>query len=168
MDLVHETVFPASVADTQELLLNEQFLTHYAQQTGAVRQDVTVDRGTDSPVSRVRRQMPTDQIPGVFRRMFGAAVEVTEVTTWEPTSTAQRTAVLAADIDGLPVRFRGASTLSATADGSRLRVTGSVKASVPLIGAKAEQLLADAITAALDKQAALAGDWPRGRRSGAR
>jgi hypothetical protein len=169
MDLQHETTFPASGAQVQEMLLDEGFLTRYAEGTGALRQEVSVERGSDTATSRVRRQMPTDGVPAVFRRVIGAAVEVTEVTVWQnATAEGRRQASLEADIGGMPVRFRGDSVLIASDAGSRLLVTGTVKASVPFIGAKAEELLRSAIIAALDKQAAIAADWLRERDAGAR
>lgn len=148
-----EADLPGTVSDAYALLTDEDFLGAYAQATGALSWDATVE---DSR-THLRRTLPTDQVPSVLRGMVGDELEVTEQTDWAPPApdgsrTAQARAVIAL---GGGAHFRGTIVLAPTDSGCRFTAQGTVDVKIPLVGGKLRGRMEDAVTVALRHQATL-------------
>jgi len=154
MSISQETALPAGVQDAYALLVDEGFLADYARATGALSFDVTVDGSR----TRLRREMPTDQVPGALRGLVGNRLPIDETCDWaDPAADGSRMAQATADIrvGGRAMTFTGTITLVPAGAGAAYRAVGEVEVNIPLIGGRLKGPATDAVAAALRQQARL-------------
>lgn len=153
MPVRHEADLPGTVEAAYALLTDEGFLGAYAQATGALSWEATVD----GERTQLRRSMPTDQVPGMLRGMVGQRLEVTEQTDWaQPAPDGSRTAEARAQIAlGAGAHFTGTMTLTPAGAGCRYTAQGTVDVRIPLLGGKLRGRMEEAVTSALRQQARL-------------
>lgn len=155
---LHETFeLPADVHRVARLLADPTLTEAVARRVGALDEDVEVVGSPDAGfVVTSRLGLPTDGVPGALRGMVGARIEVRQVERWPSAAgDGARTATVAIEFPGAPVRVSGSVTLTPTGpDASRVVYDGDVRASVPLFGSMVEQAAAGALRQALEAQRA--------------
>jgi hypothetical protein len=87
----------------------------------------------------VSRKLP-DGIPGFLQKFLPADGRVTQTDTWGAASGGVRSGIWKADTPGSPVKVGGTMRLEPTGSGCTYVVEGEIKASIPLIGGKAEDV----------------------------
>ena len=87
----------------------------------------------------VTRKLP-DGIPGFLQKFLPADGRVTQTDVWQPASGGVRSGTWRADTPGSPVKVGGTMRLEPAGDGCSYVVEGEIKASIPLIGGKAEDV----------------------------
>lgn len=96
-------------------------------------------RAGDAVTLVVTRKLP-DGIPGFLQKFLPADGRVTQTDTWEPASGGVRSGTWKADTPGSPVKVGGTMRLEPAGAGCSYVVEGEIKASIPLIGGKAEDI----------------------------
>jgi hypothetical protein len=87
----------------------------------------------------VTRKLP-DGIPGFLQKFLPADGRVTQTDSWGPANGGVRSGTWKADTPGSPVKVGGTMRLEPAGDGCSYVVEGEIKASIPLIGGKAEDV----------------------------
>lgn len=98
----------------------------------------TVSAG-DAVTLVVSRRLP-DGIPGFLQKFLPADGRVTQTDTWVPAAAGVRSGTWKADTPGSPVKVGGTMRLEPAGSGCTYVVEGEIKASIPLIGGKAEDV----------------------------
>lgn len=125
-------------------------------------QAIEVELERDIPMKGYR-------MPPWVRALTGREQTIRHRTAWRRTSPA----VIRAELDispvGLPVRARGIGTLVETGKGkARMVLNWRVKASLPIMAERAEQLLADEVRRALEEDHAFTLQYLQDHRAGVR
>ena len=87
----------------------------------------------------ITRKLP-DGIPGFLQKFLPADGRVTQTDSWSAAADGVRSGSWKADTPGSPVKVGGTMRLEPHASGCRYVVEGEIKASIPLIGGKAEDV----------------------------
>lgn len=151
----HRSYTFAAPCDTvYDLLTDEAFQQDRVSGTGRDPQ-VRVGTAGGGDVVTIVLHLLTDGAPGAMKRFVGDSLTVTDERRWGAAGPdGSRTADLAVDVDGAPVRMRGQVTLSPKGDGSVLDVSGDLTCSIPLVGKAVEGQIAEGIGAQVDAEAA--------------
>ena len=120
--------------------------------------DITpTDAGMDV---RVEQAHGTDRIPGFAQRLVGDEIRFVQEETWSSPSTAD----MHVTIPGKPGEMSGTEALTQAGPDVVQTVELSIKVSIPFVGGKVEDLIADFIGKAFDAENKvgvkwLAGEW---------
>ncbi|MDR0591741.1 MAG: DUF2505 domain-containing protein [Bifidobacteriaceae bacterium] len=157
--------YPSPPAQVAALLQNRDYLVAAARAAGAESSQVEVKPGADGSLTvTIRWTMPSTGLPAPTRAAAPQGLEVRLALVWErPAAGRDRQATMAGQIAGAGVHLSGLSRLRPVGEGSRLEVSGEVKAQLPLIGRAIEEAAAPAIVKVLDAQHQVALDWLAGR-----
>jgi hypothetical protein len=98
----------------------------------------TVGAG-DAVTLVVTRRLP-DGIPGFLQKFLPSDGRVTQTDTWAASADGVRAGTWRADTPGSPVKVAGTMRLEPASGGCTYVVEGEIKASIPLIGGKAEDV----------------------------
>lgn len=124
--------------------------------------EATVGVSGDDTIVRLPRRLPTDSVPGAFRRVVGDG-RVLQIERWR-----QRGDAYAADwhTEGqkLPGELSGSIALRDDGGGSVYTVTGSISVKMAFVGGTAERLVGDALGRLLDKELEFLDAWLQERR----
>jgi hypothetical protein len=150
VDLHAESHFAAEPDAVAAMLVDEEFLRQWCEETKSSDVSVTVSGGSGGTprTARTSRAFPTDAFPSFVRSFVGDSLVIEQTDTWEPAGDGSWNGTSDVSTVGAPARLR------ATA-----RLDGEVKASVPLVGGKVEQIMHERVLAALRVQERLAADW---------
>lgn len=137
---------------TFEMLQDPAFLEKVCVDNGAVEHSATVEPKDDGGVViTTTRVLPTKDVPAVVKGFVGETLTVTEVDTWGPAAAdGSRDGTVTLDIVGAPVRLTGELTFRPTDDGASVeRLSGNLKAGIPLFGGQVEKAAEPAVRAAI-------------------
>lgn len=149
---------------TFAMLCDPTYQTERAVRTGATDQSVSVEPGPGEGTTTVttRRQLASAGLPDLARRFLGPQLGIVETVRWGAADAeGQREGSVAVEVPGAPVTFAGRMQLR---HGSRPGTTeqlldGDLKAAIPLLGGKVEQLVADQLRAATPVEEQLSAEW---------
>jgi hypothetical protein len=165
MDLRTELRFDTDPVTVFAMFTDETYLARKAGATGAVRHEASVTRLGDHVTVRLLRVMPPD-VPDFLRRLVGETIDLDQTDVWEPASSdGSRTGSIRIDMGGAPVNLTGGMTLIGTAAGTSATVDAKVKASIPLVGARIEKAVHDAVVHAARIEERIGRAWLAGDRS---
>ena len=102
-------------------------------------------------------------LPTWARKMFPARAKVTETRTWEgPAEDGSRAYSFIVKIEQIPVEIRGTVGLNAKPDGTTHNtVNTTIKASIPVVGAKLEEMVATDLVKTIEGQRDFSITWMR-------
>jgi hypothetical protein len=159
MDLRTELRFDTDPVTVFAMFTDEAYLARKADATGAVT------RLGDHVTVRLLRVMPPD-VPDVLRRLVGETIDLDQTDVWEPASSdGARTGSIRIVMGGAPVNLTGGMTLIGTTTGTSAIVAAKVKASIPLVGARIEKAVHDAVVHAARVEERVGRAWLAGDRS---
>ena len=123
---------------------------------------VQLERGADGGVVvSVSRELPSGG-PGVLERFLPKDGRVLQTDEWEPAASGVRHGRWRVEIPGAPATLGGTMRLEPLGTGCRYVIVGQVGVRVPLIGGKAERMVADLVARLADKEAELLRSAPQG------
>ena len=109
----------------------------------------------DAVTMVVSRGLP-DGIPGFLEKFLPAGGRAKQKEAWGPAEAdGARRGTWTGEIPGAPAKTGGTMALEPTSTGTRYRIQGEVKVSIPLVGGKAESFVADMIGKLTAKEAEL-------------
>jgi hypothetical protein len=144
-----------------ELLSDPDYIQDKGMRSAAaeVWPEVRTEGGETVIINRRRMVLPAS-FPGVLKKFTGDSLMLNETDRWLAVDgEGIRRGTFVLDFGGHPMAFRGDLVLRPAAAGSEVVTDGTIKASVPLIGGKAESVAAHWIERFLRKEEEVAGDW---------
>ena len=161
MALSASTTLPYDAATLTKTFTDEGFVRSISEHVGGSLVSLTVDGDTSGPFTLTAvRQIPTDRLPDMAKKLVGSSLTVTQKETWDaPAADGSRTASVDLSVGGVPLKVAAVQRLVALAEGTRVDVEGSVSSSIPFLGDKIAKAAEPMIGKALTIQAAQAGKW---------
>jgi hypothetical protein len=162
VDLHAELRFAADPDTVAAMLADEGFVRQWCDETQAREVSISVERGAGRTPFQVRtsRAFPTDAFPSFARRFVGESLVIEQTDAWEPVGDGAWRGTSDVVTSGAPARLRARTSLDSAGEGaSVLVVDGEVKASVPLVGGKIEELMHERVLKAMQVEERVAADW---------
>lgn len=131
---------PADVETAYAAITGGSWATGKAAALNDESQVVSREVGAGGAVTLVVTRKLPDGIPGFLQKFLPADGKVTQTDTWAPAKDGSRTGTWKADTPGSPVKVGGTMRLEPSGAGCAYVVEGEIKASIPLIGGKAEDI----------------------------
>lgn len=162
MQLDHELHFGAAPGAVAAMLADPEFV-HWAaarSTAGNIEAADVLGGVEDGFVVTVRRIIPIDQMIASVRPLARRALEIRQTEAWEPADRGRRRGTASYEITGVPVRVLG--TLLMQADGperTRVGFSGTVAASVPVVGAALERAMAQRVRGLLTETESAGRQW---------
>lgn len=131
---------PADVETAYAAITGEGWATGKA---AALKDESTVvsrEVGAGDAVTLVVTRKLPDGIPGFLQKFLPADGRVTQTDIWAPAKDGVRAGTWKAETPGSPVKVGGTMRLAPSGIGCAYVVEGEIKASIPLIGGKAEDI----------------------------
>ena len=142
----------ADVADVFAVLTGPRWPQALDARLGDGSTLVTSEPTSDGGHRTVQSRRLPDGVPSFLLRFAPKDGRVTQTDLWAPPSGDARTGTWEVTFPGSPGEIRGETRVEPSVTGSRWVVTGHVSVGVPLVGGKAESLLAPLVEKLLVKQ----------------
>jgi hypothetical protein len=155
----HTLTYPGTtVADVYAMLGDPAYRNAVADYQRVTDFDCSVTRDGEGMEVRLERAHATDRIPGFAQRLVGHEIRFVQVEKWGSSAAAD----LHVTIPGKPGDMVGATSLTQEGDDVVQHIGLAVKVSVPLVGSKIEDLVADFVGKAFDAENTVGVKWLRG------
>lgn len=163
MDLNTTLRFPAEPVTVFEMLIDPGYIAGKAEAANAIRHEVSVERDGERATIRLLRVMPPD-VPDFVRRLVGETIDLDQTDVWNAAEAdGSRDGTISIDMRDAPVTLRGTMRLAPDGTvGAALDLSGTIKASVPLVGGKVERAVHDALMSAARREEEVGRDWLAG------
>ena len=146
-DVSWNSTYDATAESAFAVLSNDAFLTQLAKDTGSLESSVNVETAADGSVTITNSRTFPAEVPSYAKSMVGETISVVEVQNWGPADAAgARSGTFTVDFGGAPVKFTGDLSLTGNSP-CAAATSGTVKASIPLVGGKVESLVVEQISA---------------------
>jgi len=151
--------FSAPPATVWEMMIDPEFIATKAMRSGSLEVSPEVaDHGEETLIIS-RRKLPA-KMPGFMKRFVGEELVLNETQKWgEPAEDGSRTGSFVIDFGGQPMAFHGNLSMRPSAEGTEVVTDGSLHASVPFVGRKAEAVALDWSVRYLRKEEQVAAEW---------
>ncbi len=145
-----------------QMLTDPEYITTKGMRSGSLEVNPEVAARSDDTLIISRRRLPA-HLPRILKRFVGEELVLNETQIWgEADEQGRRTGSFVIDFGGQPLAFRGNLELRAAGDGSELTTDGALKASVPMVGGKAEAVAKEWTLRYLAKEEKVATEWLSG------
>jgi hypothetical protein len=155
----HTLTYPSTTVDAVYAMLGD---SAYRKAVGDHQRvtDFSCDIAPSGIGMRVRLEEAhgIDRIPGFAQRLVGQEIRFVQEETWPSPSTGD----LHVTIPGKPGDIAGTTSLTQSGDDVIERIDLAVKVSIPLLGGKVEDLIADFVRRAFDAENEVGVKWLRG------
>ena len=125
-------------------------LTGFTAAGGGVQVDLT-------------QAIPEEHLPSIVQKVKSGDLLIARTETWGPLDSVTAAGSFSATVPGTPIKLRGTHSLSGGGDDDddfcTIRTTGEAQVSVPLIGGKLEQIIAENITRLLALEQQFTAEW---------
>ena len=160
MKLRHEISYDAPLSDVYAMLGDPDFRQASAAAMGVISADVTITPKGEGISVLVDQVQPTEGVPGFAKKFAGETTRAVQTEEWGSPAGGSITI----ETPGKPTSIRGMLALSESGGRTTETLDVEVKVKVPLIGGKLEKLMADLVTAGMDKEQVAGAAWLRGER----
>lgn len=151
--LQHSAEFAHPVEKVLAALTDEDALRERLAAVGGQNAELLSHEKSAAGVSYTMRQgIPADKLPGVISKLHPGDLIVTREQTWRSLDDGTARGTGKAHVSGVPGAITVETQLLKHADGAKLQVSGQVKVSVPLIGGKIEQTIAEQVGRLLTRE----------------
>jgi uncharacterized protein YndB with AHSA1/START domain len=160
MKLRHEISYDAPLADVYAMLADPAFRQSSATAMGVISADVTITPKGEGMSVHIDQVQPTEGVPGFAKKFAGETTRAVQSEEWD--SPAGGTITI--ETPGKPTSIRGTLALSESDGRTTETLDVEVKVKVPLIGGKLESLMAELVSAGMDKEQVAGEAWLKGER----
>ena len=160
MKLRHEISYDAPLSDVYAMLADPDFRQASAAAMGVISADVTITPKGEGMSVLIDQVQPTEGVPGFAKKFAGETTRAVQTEEWGSPAGGSITI----ETPGKPTSIRGTLALSESGGRTTETLDVEVKVKVPLIGGKLEKLMADLVTAGMDKEQVAGAAWLRGER----
>lgn len=161
MDFTGTLVYERPPADVFAMFVDPDYVRARAEAAGGTDVESEVRPAGDTIELHSARSVPPD-VPAYAQSMVGDSIRITETMIWGPEADGRREGTFEVTFGSVPVVARGRLRLAPDGAGAEVTLDGQIKASVPLVGRKVEQLVHDQILAALVIEQELGSSWLAG------
>lgn len=166
MDMQSELRFDSDPVAVFEMLTDENYIARKTQAANAVDHHVKVTRDGELVTINLTRVMPPD-VPDFVRKFVGDTIDVKQIDTWDASAAdGSRRGTISLELVGAPVTCTGTLSLVPDGTGTRVTISGQLRASVPLFGGKIEQAVHQGLMHVAKVEQRVGTEWLAGRRSG--
>src|SRR6478752_4133215 len=158
MDITGHLVYDHPPADVFAMFVDSDYVRARAEATGGTDIEAAVTEIGDT-IEITNSRTVVAELPSFARSMVGDSVRITESHLWGPDADGSREGTFEAGFGSVPVTLRGRLRLVADGAGAIATLEGQIKATVPLVGRKIEQLVHDQVAAALVIEQELGSSW---------
>jgi hypothetical protein len=163
MDLSLATSYDASPEEVFAMITDITFQEQVFQRLRAQSYDVVVGGDGDDLAVRFHWRTQLSDVPVVARRFVGNTLELEQSKRWHrPDIDGARLAEVGGAVTGVPVKLTGTTRIVPEGRGTTQAFDLHVTASVPVVGTRLEQLVADAVRVRLEKKFEVAWAWLSG------
>ena len=160
MKFRHELSYDATPTEVFEMLADPAFREWVSAALEVVSAEVSIER-TDSGFTLTNDQVQrTEGLPSFARRIAGDTTRVIQTEVWDSPSRG----TLTVETPGKPTSMAGTIELVADGSGTTEVVELEIKARVPLIGGKLEELMARQVRDGMDAEREVGVAWLDGDR----
>ncbi|MGW7684062.1 DUF2505 domain-containing protein [Kribbella sp. NPDC054772] len=160
MDLSLATSYDASPEEVFAMITDVTFQQQVFERMRAQSYDVVVGDDGDDLAVRFHWQTKASDVPVVARRFVGSTLELAQSKVWHRADVnGAREADVDGELTGVPVKLIGTTRIVPDGRGTAQAFDLQVTASVPVVGGRLEQLVADAVRARLEKKFEVARSW---------
>ncbi|MBY8847948.1 DUF2505 domain-containing protein [Saccharothrix longispora] len=153
----HRTTSPRTAAEVYAALVDEGYLRDRLAVLGGRDAELVAFRKTgQSTTYQLKQGVAAEHLPSFARGVLGGDLVITRTETW---TAAGLTGTIEGVLNGVPGRLEGTITLTDTASGSDLTLTGQTKVGIPFVGGKVEALIAEQVAVLLDKESGFTTEW---------
>jgi hypothetical protein len=160
MKLRHEISYDAPLADVYTMLADPAFREASASAMGVVSAEVTITPEGDGMSVVIDQVQPTAGVPGFAKKFAGETTRAVQTEEWTSPSGGSITI----ETPGKPTSIKGTLALSESEGRTTETLDVEVKVKVPLIGGKLESLMAELVSAGMDKEQVAGEAWLKGER----
>ena len=143
---------PAGVEAVHAVLTGPAWPQALAARLGDGSTLLSVEPTQDGGVRVAQSRRLPDAVPSFLRRFTPEDGRVTQIDVWGPAVDSVRSGTWEVAFPGSPARVGGVNRVEPAGVGARWVVTGQVAVSIPLVGGRAERLLAPLIATLVSKQ----------------
>ena len=161
MKLRHEISYAAPLADVFAMLGDPAFRQSSAKAMGVISADVTITPKGEGMSVHIDQVQPTEGVPGFARKFAGETTRAVQTEEWSSPSGG----TITIETPGKPTSIKGTLSLSESGGRTTETLDVEVKVKVPLIGGKLESLMAELVSAGMDKEQGAGEAWLRGERA---
>lgn len=151
--------YPA--AEVYAAITDEEFLRARLAELGGKSSELTsYSTGADGTRYTLRQTIDAERLPSVARKVVRGDLVIERTESWSASAgNGEYSGTVEAAVPGTPGTVRGTTRLTEHPSGSELRMTGSVKVGVPLVGGKLEELIVEQLGRLLRAEAAFTQRW---------
>lgn len=135
----------APVEDVFAVLTGEDWAAIKSAALGDDSRTVEREVQPDGAVRLVVSRALPKGIPGFLQKLLPGDPRATQHEVWGPAGDGTRRGTWKAEISGAPATIGGTMRIEPTATGNRYTIEGEVKVSVPIVGGRAEGLIAEQV-----------------------
>jgi len=158
MDITGHLVYDHPPVDVFAMFIDPDYVRARAEATGGDDVETAVIVNGDTTEITNGRTVDAD-VPSFAQSLVGESVRIDETHVWGPDADGAREGTFEVTFGKVPVVVRGRLRLVHDGAGSVATLEGQIKASVPLVGRKIEQLVHDQVAAALVIEQELGQSW---------
>lgn len=145
--------FAANPAAVYALLTDRSFLDGRLTETGGLDPSVvSLDVDGDTAKVVTRQSIPSSSLPSMVASMIPGDPVTERTEAWRAEAEGH-VADFSVVIEGAPATLKGTMILAAAGTGSTLTVQGQASVPIPLFGGKIEAIVAEQVTAQLNREA---------------
>ena len=158
MKFRHELSYDASPPEVFEMLADPAFREKVGEALDVVSADITLERDGDGFTLTNDQVQRTEGLPSFAKKIAGDTTRVIQTEEW-PTVTG---GTLRIDAVGKPTSMAGTIELVPDGQGTVEVVELEIKAKVPLVGGKLENLMAEQVRDGMDTERQVGMAWLKG------
>ena len=158
MDINGHLVYDHPPADVFAMFVDADYVRARAEATGGTDVEAEVSAVGDTTEIANSRTIVAD-VPSFARSMVGDSIRIVENHVWGPEASGSREGTFEVRFGTVPVVLRGRLHMVPDGAGTIATLEGQIKATVPLVGRKIEQLVHDQVAAALVIEQELGSSW---------
>lgn len=145
----------ATLQQVYDMLGTAEFREAVCDYQRVLHRTVTVDRDDEAFTATIDQSHGTDRLPGFAKKIVGGHINIVQSESW----TEGHLGHITVTVPGKPGEMTGTATLVQDGDGVTEKVDMTVTVRLPLIGGKAEGLIADMLGKALRAEHTVGRDW---------
>lgn len=156
----HQARFDAATDAVHDTLLDAKYLDARLAELGG-RDAALLTHEVDGARARIvlRQGVPVEFLPSVVRRFTGDDLVLDRTERWGPRDGGGWRADVEVTVRGLPGSISGTLELTDTALGSELVLRGQTAVSVPMVGGRIEEIVAEQVTELMRHESRFTQRW---------
>jgi len=155
-----DQIYPADVTTIRAMLLNPAYIEARALATGALTLESSVTTEPNGQATVVITRSLPSEMPAFAATIVGETLTITETQVWQPEFLGQCFGNFSVTFSA-PLTFIGTASITTDGDNTVITTEGELKASIPFMGGKVENLAKEQTERYLRKDQEFALTWLR-------